>query len=105
MTNKTYDVLKFIAQILLPAFGALYFGLAEIWNLPYGEQVVGTITIVDTFLGALLGVSSNTYYKTGKDLSGTVAYDEETGIAQMELYEGAHLSEMKTVTLKVDDPT
>lgn len=63
MTNKVYDVLKFIAQIALPAFGTLYFALSSIWGLPYGEQIVGTITAVDAFLGALLGISSNQYYK------------------------------------------
>ena len=58
MSNRTYDVLKFIAQIFLPALGTLYFALASIWNLPYGEQVVGTISAVDAFLGALLGIST-----------------------------------------------
>lgn len=64
MTNKTYDLLKWIAQYFLPAAGALYFGLAGIWGLPYGEQVVGTLVVVDTFLGALLGVSTSRYNKT-----------------------------------------
>lgn len=61
--NKTYDVLKWIAQILLPALGALYFGLASIWGLPYGEQIVGTITVIDTFLGVILGISTANYNK------------------------------------------
>ena len=61
--NKTYDVLKYIAQIALPAVATLYFALASLWNLPYAEQVVGTITAIDTFLGTLLHVSSNTYGK------------------------------------------
>ncbi|MBO6252366.1 MAG: phage holin [Bacteroidaceae bacterium] len=63
MSNKTYDILKFIAQIVLPALGALYFGLAKYWNLPYPEEIVGTITVLDTFLGTLLGISSANYYK------------------------------------------
>lgn len=63
LDNKTYDVLKWIAQYLLPAAGTLYFALASIWGLPYGEQVVGTITAVDTFLGVLLGISSVQYNK------------------------------------------
>ena len=62
MSNKTYDILKYIAQILLPAIGTLYFALAGIWGFPYGEQIVGTITAVDTFLGVILKVSSNQYY-------------------------------------------
>ena len=67
MSNKIYDVLKFIALIVLPAIGTLYFALAGIWGLPYGEQIVGTITAIDTFLGAILGISSAQYYKGGKD--------------------------------------
>lgn len=63
LSNKTYDILKYVAQYVLPACGTLYFALAGIWNLPYGEQIVGTITAVDTFLGVLLGISTNTYNK------------------------------------------
>ena len=66
MSNKTYDVLKWIAQIFLPALGTLYFGLAKIWNLPYSEEIVGTITAVDLFLGALIGISTLEYNKRNK---------------------------------------
>lgn len=62
MSNQLYDKLKWIAQILLPALGTLYFALAGIWGFPYGEQIVGTITAVDTFLGVCLGISSMNYY-------------------------------------------
>ena len=61
LKNKTYDVLKWIALYLLPALGTLYFALSGIWGLPYGEQVVGTITAADTFLGVLLGISNASY--------------------------------------------
>ena len=63
MSNEVYDVLKWVAQILLPALGTLYFALASIWGLPYGEQIVGTITAVDAFLGALLQISTDAYNK------------------------------------------
>ena len=63
MSNKVYDVLKWIAMYFLPAIGTLYFALSGIWNLPYGEQVVGTITAVDTFLGVILGISNAQYNK------------------------------------------
>ena len=66
MNNKVYDVLKWIAQILLPALGTLYFALAGIWNFPYAEAVVGTITAVDTFLGVILGISTINYNKNNK---------------------------------------
>lgn len=61
LSNKTYDALKWIAMIALPALGTLYFALAGIWGLPCGEQAVGTITALDTCLGALLGISSASY--------------------------------------------
>jgi hypothetical protein len=64
MTNKVYDTLKYIAQIVLPAVGTLYFALSGIWGLPYGEQIVGTVTAVDAFLGALLKISSDNYYNS-----------------------------------------
>lgn len=63
MNNKTYDILKYITQYVLPALGTLYFALAAIWGLPYGEQIVGTITAIDAFLGVVLGISSTSYYK------------------------------------------
>lgn len=63
MSNKVYDVLKWIAMYLLPAAGTLYFALAGIWGLPYGEQIVGTITAIDTFIGVLLGISTVQYKK------------------------------------------
>ena len=63
MSNKMYDILKYIAQIVLPAIGTLYFALASIWGFPYAEQIVGTITAVDTFLGVLLKISTDSYNK------------------------------------------
>lgn len=63
ISDKTYDILKWVAQYALPAVGTLYFALSGIWGLPYGEQVVGTVTAVDTFLGVLLGISTATYKK------------------------------------------
>ena len=70
MSNRCYDALKWIAQIVLPALGALYFALAKIWGFPYATEVVGTISAVDAFLGALLGISSSQYNKTLEDKTG-----------------------------------
>lgn len=78
MKNKTYDILKFIAQILLPALGTLYFALASIWGLPYGEQIVGTITAVDAFLGAILGISTRNY-KQDLEAIRTIGFDFTEG--------------------------
>jgi hypothetical protein len=63
MSNKMYDVLKWIAMVCLPAIGTLYFALAGIWGFPYGEEIVGTITAIDTCLGVLLGITSAQYHK------------------------------------------
>lgn len=64
MPDKVYDILKAIAMIVLPALGTLYFALAGIWGWPYAEQIVGTITAIDTFLGVILGISTAQYKKT-----------------------------------------
>ena len=61
--NKVYDILKWVAMIVLPAIGTLYLTLSGIWGLPYGEQIAGSITAIDTFLGAVLMISSNSYKK------------------------------------------
>ena len=66
MSNRTYDILKYIAQIVLPALATLYFALSQIWGLPYGEEIVGTIAAIDTFLGAILGISTRIYKKGNK---------------------------------------
>lgn len=67
MSNKTYDILKFIAQIVLPALATFYITVSKFWNLPYPEEIGGTIIAIDTFLGALLGISSYEYNKAKKE--------------------------------------
>lgn len=66
LTNKLYDVLKYVATIGLPATATLYFALSSIWGFPYGEQVVGTITALSTFIGVLIGISTAKYRKDGE---------------------------------------
>ena len=63
MSNKIYNVLKWIAMIVLPALATLYLGLSNVWGLPYGEEVSTTITLVNTFLGTVLMISTNQYNK------------------------------------------
>ena len=63
LNNKVYDVLKWIALIFLPAVGVLYGALAPTWGWPYKDEIVYTITAIDTFLGALLGISTIGYTK------------------------------------------
>ena len=61
MSDSLYDILKYVALIALPALGTFYFALSQIWGLPCGEEVVGTIAAIDTLLGALLGISTYKY--------------------------------------------
>lgn len=63
MSNKLYDVLKWVALIVLPAIAVLYGSLAGIWGLPFAEQIPDTITAIDLFLGVVLGISNATYKK------------------------------------------
>ena len=104
MTNKTYDILKFIAQIVLPALGTLYFALAGNWGFPYGEQVVGTIAAIDAFLGAILGISSMNYYNEGRDTVGTVTVNPEAETADFNFNDISteDLANLKQVKVNVE---
>lgn len=62
-SNKAYDRIKWVTQYLLPGLSTLYFALSNIWGFPYTEEVVGTIAALNVFLGLVLGISSNRYYK------------------------------------------
>lgn len=64
MSNKVYDVLKWITLVALPATTALWLALANIWGFPYAEAIGATLAAVTTFLGALLGVSSLQYKRS-----------------------------------------
>lgn len=66
LSNSVYDVLKFLCTILLPACGTLYFALAKIWDLPMAEEIVGTLSAIAVFIGAIIGISSYNYNKDGK---------------------------------------
>lgn len=66
MSNTAYDRLKWIAQILIPAVATLYFALAQIWGFSFGEEIVGTLTAIDAFLGVILGISTYNYNNEGK---------------------------------------
>lgn len=77
LDNKLYDRLKFLALVLLPALGTLYFGLDELWGWNHGLQVVGSISLIDTFLGVVLHLSTNQYYKNGQNFDGTLNVTDE----------------------------
>lgn len=108
LSNKVYDGLKFVAQILLPGIGALYFALAQIWGLPAAEEVVGTITAVDVFLGLFLGSASRSYEKSGAKYDGHILVEENAdGLKSASLvlknYEDpSDVVNQKEVTFKVN---
>ncbi len=62
-SNKTYDALRWLAQLLLPGVATLYMGLSDIWDLPYTDQVVATVVTIVFFLNFMLGLSSSQYFK------------------------------------------
>lgn len=83
LSNEMYDLIRYIADMILPAVGTLYFALSGIWNFPYGEQIVGTITAVVAFLDVVLGISKKNYYAelempTDDDLLAMAEDEEET---------------------------
>lgn len=63
LNDRIYQILKWVVCIVLPAISGAYFGLAQIWHWGYAEQICGTIAIIETFIGALIGVSTKAYYK------------------------------------------
>lgn len=76
LSNSAYDIMKKLVQVVLPAFSALYFGLAAIWGLPAAEQVVGTIAVITTFLGVTLGISHSNYKASGAAYDGNLVISE-----------------------------
>lgn len=76
LSNKTYDVAKKLVQVILPAVGALYFGLGQIWGLPRIEDVVGSISVIATFLGVCLGISHSNYKNGDSRFDGSIVVEE-----------------------------
>ena len=103
LSNETYDILKWVAQNVLPALGTLYFALSGIWGLPYGEQIVGTIVAIDAFLGALLKISSDNYQGDGTLIVDTSDPFKDIYSIALEDYPTT-LAEKDLVVLKVEKP-
>jgi len=105
ITGKLYDYLKWIAQIFLPAVGALYIALAALWNLPAPQEVAGTILTVDTFIGVILGISQVNY---GKQIGGGTMHvgglgDKVTYSLELD-DDPEQLADMQEVRFKVQKP-
>lgn len=104
LNNKVYNLLKFFAQIVLPALATLYFALAMLWSFPDPQQVVGTITAVDTFLGVILGISSASYKASDNRFDGALKLEEnEDGTAlRFQQVDEAALLNKGEITFKVN---
>lgn len=104
LTNRAYNYTKYAVQIALPALGTLYFTLASIWGLPYGEQVVGTITAIALFGGVLIGVSKHQYDNSEQKFDGAMnvdhSADEEFRLEFKK--ELPDLADQDEITLKVN---
>jgi len=101
LKNKVYDVMKWIALIVLPAISALYFALANVWSLPAADKVVGTIAAIDTFIGAILGISTAGYKGDGT----MILNPDDEGSMDIEMDEDQIqklMGDQKTVVLKVE---
>jgi hypothetical protein len=100
-----YERLKWIAQVGLPALGALYFGLAGIWGLPAAEQVVGSIVVIDTFLGVILQISTAQY--NAENRMGTIDISKagDKTVYTLNLNDDPeHLGDKETVSFRVNRP-
>lgn len=106
LNNKVYEAVKWIVQVVLPALGTLYFSLGNLWDFPFIEQVVGTVTAVALFLGIVVGVSKHNYI-ANHDFDGTMVVDtsdDTTDVYRLELNdEMPTLVAGGTVTFKVQD--
>ena len=101
LSNSVYDKVKWVAQYLLPALATLWITLAKIWNLPYGTEIGATITGIDLFLGAILGISSHNYEGDGTMTVNTT--DAEKDVYTLDLNAPAEqLAEKKSITFKVN---
>jgi hypothetical protein len=108
ISNKLYDQIKFLATIVFPALGTAYSGLAVIWGFPFGQEVVGTIVVIDTFLGAVLLITTARYNKSDAKFDGALLVDTSDPVKDSYLLEVNDLSNVSgkdQLTLKVTAPT
>lgn len=94
LSDRIYNVLKYVTTIVLPAFGTLYFALAGIWHFPKADEVVGSVTAVVTFLGVVMGIASKSYNKSGAKYAGALEVEQDP----------ADGSKMYTLNFKDDNP-
>lgn len=101
LSNKAYDRLKWIAQYLIPGLATLWLALGKIWSFPYTVEIGATLSAIDIFLGAILGISSGNYAGDGKIVINTT--DPDKDVYSLELNsDPLDLDKKDTVTFKVE---
>lgn len=101
MSNRVYDILKWICMVLLPALSTLYAAIASVWGLGYSPEITGTIAALTTFLGVVLGISSNAY--AGRT-DGTLYVDEKSGDVYAEFnHTPKHLADSNEARLSIEN--
>lgn len=101
-----YNAMKPTATIILPALGALYFALAQIWGLPKAEEVTGSIAAINTFVGVILAVSSKTYNNSDARFVGEIqVHDDGDKKTAALVVDGdpEDILRMKEATFKIND--
>lgn len=101
MTNKTYDILKYVALLIMPALATFVNAVGIVWGIPYTNEATATITAFGVFLGAALGISSKNYEpETHGDLVVTNGNEVYANFA----HEPEKLKDGDTIVLKVTKP-
>lgn len=107
LNDKTYDLMKRLVQVIMPASATLYFAIAQIWGLPNAEGVMGTIAAIATFTGVVLGISTSQYHNSDRPYEGTlsVSESEDGHIYTLELNSDPEsLVNQRAITFRVEDP-
>lgn len=107
LSNRSYDALKWVALYALPALGTLYFALSQIWGLPRGEEVVGTVVALDAFLGVVLGLSNRSYNHSEAKYDGSLVVDTDDDRDLYSFEVNVPLESLRTkkeLTIKVENP-
>lgn len=107
INNKTYDFLKKLVQIILPAFGTFYLTFGNVWDLPGTKQVSDTIIALCTFIGVLLSISARSYNKSDLKYDGSIEItnrEDGSKLYSLNLNDAAEkIDEKKNVNFKVQN--
>lgn len=101
MTNKTYDILKYVTLLIMPALATFVNGVGIVWGIPYTNEITATITAFGVFLGAALGISSKNYEP---ETHGNLVVTKHNDVYADFAAEPSNLKDGDTIVLKVTKP-